>query len=150
MEDLYNILECKNCDNYEDLKKSYQKLVLKFHPDKQSQVDSDEEKLKSTDMFLRINRAWKILSDPNLRQKYDAAWTQRCLVQDWPIQDEVDVDEFLQEDMEEEEEKSRFFYTCRCGGSYILHDSDITLRLDVVCCDTCSLTIRVLYPDTDD
>ncbi|OWF43331.1 DPH4-like [Mizuhopecten yessoensis] len=145
MEDLYNILECQKCAKQEDLKKSYQRLALRFHPDKQS----EEEKETSTAMFVRVNHAWKILSDNNLRQKYDAAWTQRCLAQDWPIQDEVEIGDFVQGESEGSEEESTFFYMCRCGGNHILFESDITLRLDIVCCDTCSLTIRVLYTDTD-
>lgn len=148
MEDLYNLLECDKHDKQDDLKKSYQRLALKFHPDKQSNESSSDEKVKSTDMFVRIDRAWKILSDPELRQKYDAAWTQRCIAQDWPIQDEVDICEFTQEDSTESAEDAYFTYPCRCGGSHVLSRSDITLKFDFVCCDTCSLTIKVLYTDT--
>lgn len=34
---------------------------------------------------------------------------------------------------------------CRCGGYYIITDDDLTSGVDLICCDVCSLTIRVLY-----
>ena len=35
--------------------------------------------------------------------------------------------------------------SCRCGGHYIINDDDLLSGVDLICCDVCSLTIRVLY-----
>lgn len=34
---------------------------------------------------------------------------------------------------------------CRCGGSYIITEDNLEGGMDVVCCSTCTLSIRVLY-----
>ena len=34
---------------------------------------------------------------------------------------------------------------CRCGGSYTITEEDLEGGVDVVCCSTCTLSIRVLY-----
>jgi curved DNA-binding protein CbpA len=59
---LYEILEVDKEDDASVFKKQYRKLALKYHPDKGGE-DSDK--------FELINLAYHILSDPELRQKYD-------------------------------------------------------------------------------
>ncbi|XP_052802823.1 dnaJ homolog subfamily A member 3, mitochondrial-like [Mya arenaria] len=229
MEDLYQILGCVSTASTSQLRKAYQDLALKHHPDKSPAGTSAEQ-------FVKINRAWKILEDHDLRQKYDLKWQERCLAQTYPIQDTVDFDEF--EEVVEEEEgfssadsidikdgglanlvdtdnkirenhdrcsfndtrnlaeldvkvinafpvettitgqvkdgpvslidaerkneishsstrkvqkcSSVYVLECRCGGSYMLTSVDLKLKFDIVCCDSCSLSVRVVYPDDDD
>lgn len=61
--DYYEILEIKDqkCSD-QDIKKSYRRLSLLYHPDKNN---GNEEK------FKKINEAYSILSDPNKRNEYD-------------------------------------------------------------------------------
>ena len=60
---LYEIYKLdKNCTS-DEVKKKYKKLMLKFHPDKSS--DLEEE------IFNHIILGYKILSDPLLKNKYD-------------------------------------------------------------------------------
>ena len=35
--------------------------------------------------------------------------------------------------------------SCRCGGHYSITDDDLLSGVDLICCDVCSLTVRVLY-----
>eukprot|EP01120_Amphizonella_sp_Union-15-10_P015022 TRINITY_DN756_c0_g1_i2.p1 TRINITY_DN756_c0_g1~~TRINITY_DN756_c0_g1_i2.p1 ORF type:complete len:511 (+),score=167.07 TRINITY_DN756_c0_g1_i2:320-1852(+) len=52
----------------DDIRKSYRKLVLEHHPDKNKQRDGKDD----DDMFKSIQKAWEILSDPVKRKVYDS------------------------------------------------------------------------------
>ena len=61
MNNLYEILEINETANIDEIKKSYRKLALKYHPDK----CGDEEK------FKEISNAYQVLSDPIQKKLYD-------------------------------------------------------------------------------
>lgn len=64
MPDYYKILNLeKNC-NQEDIKKSYRKLALQYHPDRNKEKNTEEK-------FKEISEAYEILSDPHKRSNYD-------------------------------------------------------------------------------
>jgi len=58
---LYETLDVEKNADQKTIKKAYRKLAVKHHPDK----GGDEHK------FKEINAAYEILSDPEMRQKYD-------------------------------------------------------------------------------
>jgi DnaJ-class molecular chaperone len=60
--DLYKTLEISENASQDEIKKSYRKLSLKHHPDKNN--GSDER-------FKEISEAYQILSDENEKKKYD-------------------------------------------------------------------------------
>lgn len=60
---LYEILEVSQKATKTDIKKSYKKLILKYHPDKNNQGTSEK--------FLEIKNAYDILYDDNARELYD-------------------------------------------------------------------------------
>lgn len=64
--DYYNILKVSRNATEEDLKKSYKKLAMKWHPDKNA-VNTKEAEAK----FKQISEAYDVLSDPQRRQIYD-------------------------------------------------------------------------------
>ena len=66
------------------------------------------------------------------------------LTQKWPISDTVDLDSMEYEE-EEEEGGGAYSTPCRCGGSYTITEHDLEEGVDVVCCSTCTLSIRILY-----
>lgn len=270
MENLYKVLNCHETVSVQELKKSYQELALKFHPDKSPGQSSASK-------FIKINQAWTILGDSRLREQFDVKWKERCLAQTYPIQDIVDFEEFdrvesyergdseipcehegegcdleaiqneqisasmpkvgsgssvILTDNEREncnsmiddaysidkrrnencagshmkelakgcnhavlaasdieeltmggnhdseiddkpamdssvkgdgedsddvagrpplhgDDEIMYAYSCRCGGSYTLTDFDVKLKFDIVCCDTCSLSVQVIYNDPD-
>ena len=63
--DYYKILEVDKKASQDEIKKSYRKLAMKWHPDKNKDSKEAEEK------FKLINEANEVLSDPEKRKKYD-------------------------------------------------------------------------------
>lgn len=68
--DLYSILGLSKDASDSDIKRSYRKLALKYHPDRQGDK-SDKEKKEAEEKFKDISFAYSILSDPQKKQKYD-------------------------------------------------------------------------------
>ena len=66
--DYYKILELKRNANEKDIKKSYRKLALKWHPDKHS---SEDDKTKAQKKFQEVAEAYEVLSDPEKRRIFD-------------------------------------------------------------------------------
>lgn len=60
----YETLQIKKDASADEIKRSFRELALKYHPDKNKSSDSKEK-------FLRIVEAYEVLSDNNLRKKYD-------------------------------------------------------------------------------
>ena len=63
--DYYKTLGVDKKASQDDIKKAYRKLAVKYHPDKNKDNKSAEEK------FKLINEANEVLSDPEKRKKYD-------------------------------------------------------------------------------
>jgi curved DNA-binding protein CbpA len=64
MKDFYSLLNIDKFADNEAIQKAYKKLVLRHHPDKNLEFDSTNE-------FLRIHMAYKVLIDPKKRKEYD-------------------------------------------------------------------------------
>ena len=65
MADYYEILEVTHEATDTEIKKSYRRLAVKYHPDKNPVNAEAEEK------FKQISQAYSVLSDPQKRQMYD-------------------------------------------------------------------------------
>lgn len=66
MKDYYQILGVKRNASQEEIKKAYRFLAKKYHP------DSSENKDKMKKIFQEITEAYKVLSNPEERKKYNA------------------------------------------------------------------------------
>jgi curved DNA-binding protein len=61
--DHYEILRLSQNADEESIQRVYRTLAKRFHPDNSETADSQA--------FLRVNQAWRILSDPTKRARYD-------------------------------------------------------------------------------
>jgi DnaJ family protein B protein 11 len=67
--DYYDILSVPKGASDSQIKRSYRKLALQYHPDKVS--GSEEDKQAASKKFTEINSAYEALSDPEKRKVYD-------------------------------------------------------------------------------
>ncbi|KAM9994214.1 hypothetical protein ACTFIZ_005516 [Dictyostelium cf. discoideum] len=143
----YEILKVSIDADIEEIKKSYRKLALLYHPDKLNKEENIEENINSfsnclvnnTKDFNDIQIAWETLKDDLLRKQYDSLLLEQKR-QKYSVSDEIDLD-----DMEFIEENSEYIYSCRCGDHYIITEDQLSEGSDVVCCSGCSLSIKVIY-----
>src|ERR1700732_2665194 len=63
--DYYEVLAVDRGAGEEDLKKSYRRLAIQFHPDRNPGDKQAEER------FKELNEAYQVLSDPERRAQYD-------------------------------------------------------------------------------
>jgi len=64
-DNLYSILGINNFASKDEIKKSYRKLALKYHPDK-------NKSLHASELFNKITIAYDILSNDDSKKKYDS------------------------------------------------------------------------------
>lgn len=66
-QDYYAVLGVARDASAEDIKKSYRKLALKWHPDRHP----EDKRADAEAQFKRIAEAYEVLSDPDKRSRYD-------------------------------------------------------------------------------
>lgn len=132
--DFYDVLQVSQNASQDDIRKSYQQLILRHHPDK------NEEKSESLHIFLKIDQAYKVLKNPVTRKEYDSKRFQQTARCQMIIHDTIARQDFLFD------ESNKVFYSvCKCGGWYILEEEGSSLEDEfIICCDECSLVIKVL------
>ncbi|KAI5957020.1 HLJ1 [Candida theae] len=64
----YEILEVSKTSTDSEIKKSYRRLAIKCHPDKNPHP-------RSSEAFKVVNKSWEVLSDPQKRRIYDQTGT---------------------------------------------------------------------------
>lgn len=87
----YEILDVTREASEEDIKRSYRRLALLYHPDK-NRDDSPEEAARK---FREISEAYEVLSDQRKRQQYDLQFRdserQRFPVGDFAFRNPFDI-----------------------------------------------------------
>lgn len=133
MNDLYSILECESNVTHADMKRQYQKLILKYHPDK-----SVEASVEQRTKFLQVVDAWKILGDSEKRKQYDAQYFSSKIEDSPIIYDVIDV-----KDLIFDEDSKLSLYNCRCGGHFEIFRDDVNGEDTHISCNECSLAVLV-------
>ena len=90
--------------------------------------------------FINYFSAWKLLRDPEARKKYNAELYQKTVNLRHIIHDTVSSKDFSYDTQE-----GYHYFTCKCGGYYILPESEDCAEEFIICCDECSLVIKVLH-----
>lgn len=125
----YEILQISDKASEDEIKKAYQELVRKHHPDKTQNEGSEH--------FLKIDKAFKTLRDKHQRAIYDSEQFQDSsshLI----IHENVSIVDFTSQD------ELNKVYKCKCGSLYSLNCNDYTKGQEVILsCDECSLNILV-------
>uniref|UniRef100_A0A1J3IVW3 DnaJ-like protein subfamily B member 1 n=1 Tax=Noccaea caerulescens TaxID=107243 RepID=A0A1J3IVW3_NOCCA len=83
--DYYNVLNVNPTASEDDLKKSYRRLAMKWHPDKNPTTSKREAEAK----FKQISEAYDVLSDPHKRQIYDQYGEDGLKCSDLPTAEET-------------------------------------------------------------
>jgi molecular chaperone DnaJ len=65
--DYYEILSVTRTANDEEIKRSYRRLAMKYHPDRNNGTDKAEAEIR----FKECAEAYEVLSDPQKRRRYD-------------------------------------------------------------------------------
>uniref|UniRef100_A0A8C3VZJ8 DnaJ homolog subfamily C member 24 n=1 Tax=Catagonus wagneri TaxID=51154 RepID=A0A8C3VZJ8_9CETA len=137
--DWYSILGADPSASVSDLKQKYQKLVLMYHPDKQSADVPAGTVEECIQKFIEIDQAWKILGNEETKKEYDLQRHEDDLRNMGP----VDARVYLEE-MSWNEDDQSFSLSCRCGGKYSV-SKDEAEEVTLISCDTCSLIIELLH-----
>uniref|UniRef100_A0A6M2DFY3 Putative dnaj molecular chaperone similarity domain protein n=1 Tax=Xenopsylla cheopis TaxID=163159 RepID=A0A6M2DFY3_XENCH len=130
---LYNILGCSKNASTLEIKKAYQTLILKYHPDK-----SISENTTDTERYISITKAWQILGNPATRQKYDAELIAEQHKNKPPLYASL-----IRDELSYDEESEIYFYPCRCGGTYMIERNEIGNEDFYLNCDECSFSIFI-------
>jgi curved DNA-binding protein CbpA len=79
MKDFYNILGVSSSASFDEIKKSYRKLALQYHPDRNSGNKRYEE------IFININEAYHTLSNEESRKNYDSNYKKKSSTFSQPV-----------------------------------------------------------------
>ncbi len=110
---------------------------------------------------LSCTQGLKWLDRPAFVILYLFPFSTRCIAATWPLQEEVDLEDFdIEEELPGAAEGSAgslagaagtiYTHVCRCGGEFRLSSTDVYLRVDIVACEFCSLAVKVNYENFTD
>lgn len=125
-ENYYSVLGCNKSATTEELKRCYQQLILRYHPDKQSSQHDPSDK------FILINKAYNTLKDEKLRKEYDAQLLTNSF-NDTPLI----FAELSKSDLKFVNGEATF--GCRCGDDIIIPENAENVIIECCECSNCIL-----------
>lgn len=134
-ESLYSVLGLDSHPNpstctLEEIKAAYRKAALRTHPDKALREDGTEAGVgahpdSQSEAFLDVQRAWRTLSDPKERYRYDEELLRGAegSSDDGDDYEEADKEVRLDEMRYDETDRS-YGFPCRCGDTFTIHEEE--------------------------
>lgn len=124
--DPYVVLNISVCATDDEVKRAYQKELLKWHPDKCKSH-------AATNQFLKIQEAWSMIGNAEKKKLHDVTSSS---AKQFRASDVISLGEFsLVNEM--------YSYPCRCSGVYEISMDDVNEGYNVVECTDCSLSLSI-------
>eukprot|EP00466_Bigelowiella_natans_P021466 jgi/Bigna1/87526/estExt_fgenesh1_pg.C_210121 len=70
-ETYYELLQVSTKASMKEVKKAYRAMALKYHPDKIALSATEEEREAAEQRFMRMSKAYEVLSDEMIRNRYN-------------------------------------------------------------------------------
>lgn len=109
MKNYYEILEVNRLASSEVIEKAYRVLVQKYHPDKQQGI----AKTYCENKMQEINEAYEVLSNPFLKEQYDAEIQKEEIGRNKIYQGQQNFYQEQQEEIEQEQQEQQNIFNRR-------------------------------------
>ena len=140
----YQVLGVKKLAAYSDIKAAFHEKARKLHPDKQTGGNLHND---DVDEFLRIQTAWKVLSNDKERQAYDISLkltesrsrskhSSALVIHRGDCQSEMVV----VADNDDHHPMQVWTFPCRCGETIEIFPDEEEMLID---CHGCSLVYNI-------
>jgi curved DNA-binding protein CbpA len=116
----YSLLGIEQHATPKQIKKAYQDMVLKIHPDKGGEKEA----------FLNIKEAYECLISPTQKLSYDMELRESIFNEFIKLKDVVQTN-------------GVYIINCRCGNAAKVPDT-IDLLQQIIECETCSCSIEIV------
>ncbi|KAL0917126.1 hypothetical protein M5K25_012173 [Dendrobium thyrsiflorum] len=157
----YEVLSVNENASYNEIRENYKVAILSSHPDKlRGKSVTSYPNRNQQEIFLNVQKAWEVLSDPKSRENYDnilQASRNELELELEVVDNEIRLEEMMVRINGDMKELS---YPCRCGDYFLISSAELeelgvsvktngdhfplTNASVVLPCDSCSLKIRLI------
>ncbi|KAB5594573.1 DnaJ domain-containing protein [Ceratobasidium theobromae] len=147
----YTILGVAKAAGSPEIRQCYRAALLKVHPDK-SQVLHEWN--SAAIAISQIQEAYRTLSDPVLREKYDQLLKEgkgivKMTQVDQRPANEVSLDDFEEIEANGSGVAAQWIYPCRCGNLFTITEDELEKEVHYIGCAGCSEVLWVGYEAVD-
>lgn len=139
----------------QDVKLAYRQALLQHHPDKSATNSS--QTLKPSYSVDDITTAYKILSNPHSRSRYDLTLRLQSLErQQNTAKGYIGLETVDLDDLQYNDSNGVWYRNCRCGNGrgYLITEHELEKEADhgeiIVGCGGCSLSLKIVFQQVQD
>ena len=144
MNDAYHTLGVREDASSEELKRAYQQLARRHHPDRAKTSDASPSEA-SDELFRQVQVAWEQLRDPTARRRYDSERRNEDLLHAQQASHTIELDLGEMDYVEDAAGHGLWTHNCRCGDVFEVTESQLSAGIDAIACRSCSLVLCPLY-----